>query len=155
VHAGRLREDLFARLRTLELRVPALRERREDILPLARRFLELFSSGGPVKSPELTLEAEQALLGYGWPGNLPELCSAMERASILRVGTRVGLETLPDVVVAQAKQVPYLGGEFTLEHVEREHILRVLAQAATQEEASRILGIDASTLWRKRKRFGA
>jgi NtrC-family two-component system response regulator AlgB len=154
VRAGRFRRDLWERLSPLSVTVPPLRERREDILPLARRFLAFYSRGGPIKSPDLTLEAETALVAYGWPGNVRELREAMERAAVLRVGTRVGVEALPERVTAPGARVPYLGGEFSLDAIEREHILRVLASAPTQEEASRILGIDISTLWRKRKRYG-
>jgi NtrC-family two-component system response regulator AlgB len=150
---GRFRADLLARWTKLSVSLPPLRERREDILPLGRRFLAFFSRTGSVKSPELTLEAESALTNYGWPGNLRELSDAMERAALLRSGLRVDVDALPEQIVAQAMRVPYLGGEFSLETIEREHILRVLASAPTQEEASRILGIDISTLWRKRKRY--
>jgi NtrC-family two-component system response regulator AlgB len=153
VDAGRFHRDLRERLRPFEIAVPSLRERREDILPLARRLLEFYCSHVQVKSFEMSLEAESALLGYAWPGNLRELAQAMERASILRVGTRIDVEALPDAVLAPAMRVPYLGGEFSLEAIEREHILRVLATASSVEEASRILDIDSSTLWRKRKRY--
>ncbi len=87
VRAGRFREDLLFRLNTFELVVPPLRERREDILPLARRFLALFAVGAP-SAPrfELTPEAEAALTSYDWPGNLRELRNAMERASIMAAG---------------------------------------------------------------------
>jgi NtrC-family two-component system response regulator AlgB len=153
VEAGRFLGELRERLRPFEIAVPCLRERRQDILPLARRLLDFYSCHGPVKSPQLSLEVESALLGYAWPGNLHELAQAMERAAVLRVGTRVDLEALPDAVVAPALRVPYLGGEFSLEAIEREHILRVLATVSTQEEASRILGVDTTTLWRKRKRY--
>jgi NtrC-family two-component system response regulator AlgB len=153
VRTGRFRADLLAQLSKLSLTMPPLRERREDILPLARRLLAFFSRSGPVKSPELTMAAESALSAYAWPGNIRELSAAMERAAILRTGLRVDVDALPDRVTAKGMHVPYLGGEFSLESIEREHILRVLASAPTQEEASRILGIDISTLWRKRKRY--
>ena len=155
VNSGTFRADLFERLKTFEISVPPLRDRREDILRLARRFLAFFCKGAPVKTPELTLETEVALLNHAWPGNVGELRATMERAAILRTGTRIGPEALPEAITAVPGIAPYLGGEFTIENIEREHILRVLARSATQEEASRILGIDASTLWRKRKRYGA
>jgi NtrC-family two-component system response regulator AlgB len=153
VRAGRFRADLLARWSRLATTVPPLRERREDILPLARRYLAFFSQTGAVKAPELTMQAETALLGYAWPGNLRELREAMERAAILRSGLRVDIDVLPDRVASQGLQTPYVGGEFSLDSIEREHILRVLASAPTHDEASRILGIDISTLWRKRKRY--
>jgi NtrC-family two-component system response regulator AlgB len=153
VEAGRFRADLCERLRPFEIAIPSLQERREDILPLARRLLAFYSRHAPVKAPELSLAAESALLGYPWPGNLRELAQAMERAAVLRVGTRVDVEALPEAVTAPAARVPQVGGAFSLDAIEREHILRVLATAPTLEEASRILGIDTSTLWRKRKRY--
>jgi NtrC-family two-component system response regulator AlgB len=147
----RVRPDLLARF--LELRVPPLRERREDILPLAQRYLEFFSRERPVKLPELALDVQSTLQRYAWPGNLRELGDVMERAALLNAGTRIDLVALPEAVAAATGQVPVVGGEFSVADVEREHILRVIAQAGTQEEASRILGIDSSTLWRKRKRY--
>jgi NtrC-family two-component system response regulator AlgB len=158
VAAGHFREDLLFRLNTFELLVPPLRERPEDILPLAQRFLDLFAlSSGRAGSDralrhELSREAEQALCSYSWPGNLRELRNAMERACILATGVRIGPELLPARIAGHAAQ-PQLGGNYTLEEIEREHIQRVLARAATAEEAATILGIDASTLWRRRKRY--
>jgi NtrC-family two-component system response regulator AlgB len=156
VAAGRFREDLLFRLNTFEITVPPLRERREDLLPLAYRFLALFAAseeGAP--PPALSPEAEAALLAYDWPGNLRELRNAMERAAILATGTRIGCESLPDRINSSAgqKAPPYLGGDYTLEEIEREHIQLVLGRTATAEEAARILGIDTSTLWRRRKRY--
>jgi NtrC-family two-component system response regulator AlgB len=148
-HGGRAR-GLFARF--VPLAVPALRERREDILPLARNALAFFARGTPVPKAELTLEAETALTAYAWPGNVRELIGVIERAIVLRNGVRVGVEALPPPIAARQTAAPYLGGDFTLEAVEREHIDRVLAQVPSQEEAARILGIDPSTLWRKKKR---
>ncbi len=139
--------------RFLMLHVPALRERREDILPLARRALAFYAQGTPVPKAELTPEAEQALVAYPWPGNVRELCQAMERAAVLRAGVRVGVEALPETVVSSRAVGPYLGGAFTIDAIEREHIFRVLASASSIDEAARVLGIDASTLWRKRKRY--
>ena len=77
----------------------------------------------------------------------------MERAVVLRSGVRVGPDALPEAITSGKAVGPYLGGEFTIDAIEREHIFRVLANAGSIDEASRILGIDASTLWRKRKRY--
>ncbi len=104
--------------------------------------------------PELSSEAERALAAYAWPGNVRELRNAIERAIILSPAQVVGPEGLPGRIAAQAAAVPGLGGDFTLEEVEKEHLLRVLARVPTLEDAARILGIDASTLWRKRKKYG-
>ena len=153
VRAGRFREDLLFRLNTFELVVPPLRERREDILPLARRFLALFAEGAPSASRfELTPEAEAALTSYDWPGNLRELRNAMERASIMAAGALIGTELLPERIRGTTA-APHLGGRFTLDEIERAHIQRVTAQCETAEEAARVLGIDVTTLWRRRKRY--
>jgi two-component system, NtrC family, response regulator AlgB len=132
--------------------VPPLRERAEDILPLARRFLAFFARGRQPK--ELSPEAERALAGYPWPGNVRELRNALERAVILSAGQVLDPSVLPERIAAHGGASPLLGGDHTVEEVEREHILRVLARAPTAEDAARILGIDSSTLWRKRKRYG-
>jgi NtrC-family two-component system response regulator AlgB len=150
VTAGRFREDLLFRLNTFELVVPPLRDRREDVLPLAHRFLAFFAQGGPPRT--LAPEAEAALVAYDWPGNLRELRNAVERASILASGPRLGLESLPERIAGR-QVAPHLGGDYTLEDIERDHIQRVLGRVATAEEAARILGIDTSTLWRRRKRY--
>ena len=153
VAAGRFRQDLLFRLNTIEVVVPPLRERREDIVPLAHRFLALLAQQTPgTPRCELSAEAEAAIVAYDWPGNIRELRNAMERAAILAAGPRIGVELLPERVAAQAR-VPQLGGNYTLDDIEREHIQRVLARTSTTDEAAKILGIDTSTLWRRRKRY--
>ncbi len=154
VKAGRFREDLLFRLDVVEIRVPPLRERLEDIPRLARLFLSFFSRtvGRPVL--DLTSSAEEMLLGYSWPGNVREMRNAMERAVLLSSGQVLDAEALPERIVAHATRAPTVGGDFSLEDVEREHLLRVLARAPNLEDAARILCIDTSTLWRKRKKYG-
>ena len=90
---------------------------------------------------------------WAWPGNLRELRNTMERVAILWPAQRVEPEALPERMAPQAPERPRLGGDFALDAIEREHIERVVARAQSQEEAARILGIDPSTLWRKRKRY--
>ncbi|HEU4383836.1 MAG TPA: sigma-54 dependent transcriptional regulator [Anaeromyxobacteraceae bacterium] len=154
VKTGRFREDLLYRLNVMEIVVPPLRERPEDILPLARGFVEFFSRQPARPPPEISPAAEKLLLAYPWPGNVRELRNAIERALILSRGQVLEPESFPERIAASASQSPVLGGSFTLEEIEREHALRVLAHAPTMEEAARILAIDASTLWRKRKKWG-
>ena len=153
VRAGGFREDLLFRLNVVEVTVPPLRERREEILPLARRFLDFFARAARRPAPELSPEAEAALLAYRWPGNVRELRNALERAAILTSAQVLGPQAFPERIAQSAAAVPSLGGDFSAEQIEREHILRVLARTPTQEEAARILGLDASTLWRKRKKY--
>ena len=92
--AGQFSEELLARLAVIEIRVPPLRERIEDILPLAHRFVVAFTLGdGP--PPALTARAERALLAYAWPGNVRELRNAMQRAVIVSQGAVLDLDALP------------------------------------------------------------
>jgi len=154
VEAGRFREDLLYRLNVMEILVPPLRERPEDILPLARSFIAFFARQTRRPPPQLSPAAEQLLVGHSWPGNVRELRNAIERTLILARGEILDAEAFPERVGMGASGVPQLGGAFTADEIEREHMFRVLAQAPTMEQAARILGIDASTLWRKRKRWG-
>jgi NtrC-family two-component system response regulator AlgB len=152
VAQGRFRKDLLYRLNVVVVHLPPLRERREDILPLAREFLAFFARTSQRAVPQLSPEAERLLAAYDWPGNVRELRNALERALIVSPGIALdagafALARSPDQGAAE------LGGDVTLDALEREHIERVLARAPSEKEAARILGIDASTLYRKRKRY--
>jgi NtrC-family two-component system response regulator AlgB len=153
VQAGRFRLDLLYRLNVIEVTVPALRGRREDLIALAHHFLAFASRSMNRALPQLSPEAETLLLGYSWPGNIRELKNEMERAVVLSSADVLGPECFSDRVRGGAIAVPTLGGDFSLEQIEQEHLLRVLARAPTREAAARILGIDPSTLWRRLKRF--
>ena len=120
---------------------------------LARGFLDFFARQTRRPTPELSPSALGALLAYSWPGNIRELRNVMERAMILWPSQVIEPEAFPEYLASQAAAMPVLGGNYSLEHIEREHILQVLARTATLEEAAQILGIDASTLWRKRKKY--
>jgi Response regulator containing CheY-like receiver, AAA-type ATPase, and DNA-binding domains len=98
--------------------------------------------------------AEDALLAYPWPGNIRELRNAIERAVILWPAQVVEPEAFPQPVSTHAiSPGPQLGDNFSLEEIEREHMRLVVAKAPTLEDAAAILKIDASTLWRKRKKY--
>ena len=154
VRKSLFREDLLYRLNVIDLQLPPLRERREDILRLARRFLVFFARSARRRAQELSPAAEAALLAYRWPGNIRELRNTIERAVILWPAQVIEPEAFPAHISAQNKSAAaQLGADFTLEAVEREHIQRVLARAPTLDDAAAILGIDASTLWRKRKKY--
>jgi len=154
VAAGHFREDLFYRLNVISLRVPALRERPEDIRPLVEHFLTAAALRNRRPGLHLSPEAMEALCSYQWPGNIRELRNAIERAVVLSRSDVIPREGLPDRVF-QAPSPPRArapsGG--TLEELERDHIRRVLAEAVTLEEAAETLGISTTTLWRKRKRY--
>ena len=153
VRVGRFREDLLYRLNVLEVQMPPLRERREDVLPLAKGFLAFFAAslGRPI--PELSKAAEETLLNYLWPGNIRELRNTMERALIMWPAQVIEPAALPQRVQFGEHASPQLGGECTLEEIEKQHILAVVARKCTVEEAAVTLGIDASTVWRKRKKY--
>jgi len=153
VRSGRFREDLLFRLNVIEIRVPSLRERREDILPMARRFLAFFARavGRPV--PELSPDAARVLSDYDWPGNVRELRNTIERAVILWPSPVLEPRSFPERIAGARGQTPTVGGPFTLDEIERAHIMAIVGQSKTMEEAAAVLGIDDSTLWRKRKRY--
>jgi two-component system, NtrC family, response regulator AlgB len=154
VKAGRFRQDLLYRLNVMEVQVPPLRDRAEDVLPLARSFIAFFSSQERVPPPALAREVEKTLLTWPWPGNVRELRNVIERALILATGPVLGREVFPERMWSRPPGAPAPGGDFTAEEIEREHVLRVLARTPTLAEASRILDMDVTTLWRKRKRWG-
>jgi NtrC-family two-component system response regulator AlgB len=153
IKAGRFREDLLYRLNVVEVAVPPLRDRKEDIVAMARRFLSFFGGSVGRRLPELSKEAEALMLAYRWPGNVRELRNAVERAVILWPAEIIGPEAFPDRVASAFPVRPFIGGDFSLEDVEREHVQTVTARTPTLEEAAEILKIDTSTLWRKRKRY--
>jgi NtrC-family two-component system response regulator AlgB len=155
VDAGRFRMDLLYRLNVIEIRVPALRERAEDLGQLAAHFLAFAAKSAGRARPRLAADAERMLAGYPWPGNIRELKNEMERAVALSRHDGLGVESFSERVRGGASTVPALGGDFSLAAIEQEHPLRVLAHSATREEAARILGIDPSTLWRRLKRYEA
>lgn len=153
VRLGRFREDLLFRINVIEITVPPLRERQQDIIPLANSFLAFFARDAKRIVPELTEAARRAMLGYGWPGNVRELRNAMERAVILCPSQIIGPEFLPDRIRPPVGNGIRIGGHHSLEEIEKEHILSVMASSENLDEAARVLGVDASTLWRKRKRY--
>ncbi len=155
VATGRFREDLYYRLGVITLRVPALRERQGDILPLATRML----AGATVRNHRpglhLSLEASSALLSYRWPGNIRELRNVIERAVVLCPDDLVTPEYLPKVLCNDGAQPRSINTPSTsLDDIEREHIIRVMEQSPTLESAANKLGINVATLWRRRKRYG-
>jgi NtrC-family two-component system response regulator AlgB len=154
IAAGRFREDLFYRLNVIEVTLPPLRARRVDILPLAEHLLMFFARQGGKRLSGFTPEAISALQRYSWPGNLRELRNALERAVILATGSEIGTADLPpSLSLPQASGVE-VGARVTLDQLEAEHIRRILQTTPTMEEAAGALGIDPSTLYRKRKKYG-
>ena len=153
VRDGKFREDLFYRLNVVEVKVPALRDRREDILTLARHFLVFFARATGRAVPDLSPTAERALEDYSWPGNVRELRNTIERAMILWPSSRLEPRAFPERIAGAKERGPFVGADCTVEAVERAHILSVMARASSLDAAAAILGIDSSTLWRKRKKY--
>lgn len=153
VAEGRFREDLFYRLNVISLTLPALRERPEDIMPLAMDFLAHFCRSNHKRIIGFTDEATEALQGYPWPGNVRELRNTIERAVILGSGERIGKGDLPENVAPSAAS-PAIGDPVPLAVIEELHIRRVIAKTASLQEAAAVLGMDQATLWRRRKAYG-
>jgi two-component system, NtrC family, response regulator HydG len=155
VNAGRFRQDLYYRLRVIELRVPPLRERREDILPLARLLLAEASERLGRRVGSFSPQAADQLLRYAWPGNVRELGNAIERAVALCEGPRVEQDDLPEEV--RSAPPSFLPGSSprTLEDMEREYILAVLARnEGNRSRTAEQLDIGLATLYRKLKQYG-
>jgi NtrC-family two-component system response regulator AlgB len=128
---------------------------------LADRLLSFFSRQTGRRIEGYSAEARAALSNYSWPGNLRELRNAVERAVLFVSTSQIELDDLPGRIstVAPASREPgsgpvQVGAPVTLEELESEHIRRILFATETREEAARILGIDPSTLYRKRKQQG-
>jgi two-component system, NtrC family, response regulator AlgB len=154
VSEGRFRQDLLYRLNVIEITLPPLRERQEDIIPLATGLLAGFASAAGVREHELSSAARALLLTYQWPGNVRELRNELQRITVLWPSRMIEPEAFSPRVRGQQSDAPILGGDYTLDVIEAEHIRKVLARSDTFETAARVLDIEPSTLWRKRQRLG-
>lgn len=157
VREGALRADLFHRLSVLPILIPPLRERRDDILPLARFCIAEVAIRLDREPPRLTREAEDALVRYHWPGNVRELRHVLERVVLAGVGDEIAPASLPiDLLEGkEAYLAPGVDSRPTLEDVERRYIELTLTYArGNQTRAAAILGISRKALWEKRKRYG-
>lgn len=156
VRQGLFREDLLFRLNVITLELPPLRERRQDLLPMARHFLKFFEKRQQRRNLSFSAECEQVISEHDWPGNLRQLRNAVERAVILSPAsiiepTDLGMGSPSSNTASDEMR---LGSEVSLEEIEREHIARVLSHCSSFESAAKVLGIDVSTLQRKRKKYG-
>ena len=150
------RQDLYYRLKVVELHVPPLRDRRDDILPLARLLLAHAATRMERKILGLAPSAADQLLRYEWPGNVRELENTMERAVALARGSRVQLEDLPEEIRrAFPKPVVHTETVRTISEIEKDYILAVLElNNGNQTRTAKQLGIGAATLYRKLKKYG-
>jgi len=156
VEAGRFRKDLLYRLKVVELHVPALRERPEDVLPLARALLAAAGQRMGKKLFGFSPRVADQLQRHGWPGNVRELENAVERAAALSEGPRVELTDLPEEVRTAERPVAAPFGQRTLADLEREAVLAALrAHGGNQARTAAALGIGTATLYRKLKAWRA
>jgi len=153
---GTFRQDLYYRIKVVELRVPALRDRRDDLLPLARVLLAEAALQMKRKIAGISPRAADQLLRYEWPGNVRELANTMERAVALATGSRVELEDLPEEI-RQAFPRPVASKDTIrpLDEIEKEYILLALElNGGNQTHTAEQLNIGVATLYRKLKSYG-
>jgi DNA-binding NtrC family response regulator len=155
VKDGRFREDLFYRLNVIEIRIPSLRERKDDIPLLIKHYLQVFNDEAGKKIKDIDYEAMQAMLAYDWPGNIRELRNTLERAVVLAEGDVVTLHDLPDKFRSlDLEGIATSSLRQALDDYEREYIRRSLAENKGNKEATATrLGIDLATLYRKLKKL--
>jgi transcriptional regulator with GAF, ATPase, and Fis domain len=159
---GEFREDLYYRLRVFEIGLPPLRERRQDILPMAEAFLEEIGSAVGRPAAGISRDAHEALMSYPWPGNVRELRNALERATILCDGGLITVEHLPigvgqkgGAARRQASDGAFPAGGVSLDGVERDLITKALQEAKNnRSRAARLLGITRSQLYSRMQKHG-
>ncbi len=153
VRQGSFREDLYYRLNVIQIDLPPLSERPDDVELMAGSMLAFFGAQNHKVFKGFSADAISALRGYSWPGNIRELRNVVERAAILSPSEIVGIEHLPHSIKPRTAPVQ-LGSPVSIKTIEENHIRRVIASAKSLQEAADILGIDQATLWRKRKDYG-
>jgi NtrC-family two-component system response regulator AlgB len=159
VREGRFREDLFYRINVIALQMPPLRERKRDLLGITNEYLQFCATQCNKRIKCLSPAAERVILQYSWPGNLRELRNVVERAVILAERDTIEPSDFPEKLTSAAAAGDSagrlrLGGSFSLEELENEHIRQILETAPSLEAAAQTLGIDNATLYRKRKKLG-
>ena len=156
VAAHTFREDLYYRLCVVPVRVPSLRERREDIRPLAEYFLAEFCARNNFRPKQIAHEVFETLENYSWPGNIRELRNAVERMAILTRGDLLEAEAVP-VEIRIARSAPARGGNLreAKESAEREHILKALDESKWNvSSAARVLGMERTNLHKRIRALG-
>jgi len=150
VKQGEFREDLYYRLKVVAINLPPLRERREDILPLAEFFLKKYSTEYHKDPIDLSPEVMEFMLNYSWPGNVRELENMIEHGIILSMDNTINMTELPQDIIQ-----PALCEGQTIEAITKNHIISVIEQTGGNiSEAARILGIQRMTLYNKLKKYG-
>lgn len=155
IQQGKFREDLYYRLKVVDIEMPPLRERKEDILLLAENFLKRFSEEMGKEIVGLSEKVKKIMLNYSWPGNVRELENIMERAIILCQNKIIHPEDLPPSMIQQTEENALeraLRQGLSLDQLEKEYIKKVLLQVGgNKSRAAEILGLDRKTLYRKLK----
>lgn len=152
IKAGSFREDLYYRLNVINITLPPLRERKEDITELARHFLKKYAKKLAKNVNDFTPEAVDLLSAYRWPGNVRELENVVERAVIVSESDLIGAE---DLAIPAYASIEGMNVNPSLEEMEKDYILRVLKETGgNQSKASQLLGIDRKTLYLKLKKYG-
>ncbi len=154
IKEGKFREDLYFRLNVIEIRIPPLRERREDIPALVYFLIEKLAREHGKEIKGITNDALSFLINYDWPGNVRELKNVLERAVILSTGVFITAKELPERIKGQKEEEPQVRTlKEALEDFEKNIILNTLKQVDfNKEEAAKVLGIDLATLYRKIKK---
>ena len=146
---GKFREDLFYRLNVMDIHISPLRERNEDISPLAKHFLEKYARKANKKIEGLTTDAMGMLLSYGFPGNVRELENIIERAVILENTSRIRAESLPQSIKLFQVEAIDPNRIKTMDELNREYAEKVLELAdGNKSKAAELLGISRTSLWR-------
>jgi transcriptional regulator with GAF, ATPase, and Fis domain len=152
MRSNRFRPDLWYRLNMVQIQIPPLRERREDILLLARRFLLDFASQYGKQIHKISRRAESALLTYSWPGNVRELENVIGRGCMLTQARMLDLEDLP--VEVRNQSVPAAGSPTTMEEAEKRTVIQALGKTNNKALAARKLGISRARLYRLMEKYG-
>ncbi|MGC8965606.1 MAG: sigma-54-dependent transcriptional regulator [Caldimicrobium sp.] len=155
IKEGKFREDLYYRLNVIEIKIPPLRERKEDIPALTYFFIDKLSKEHGKKIKGITSEALTCLMQYNWPGNVRELKNVIERAIILATEEYITLNELPERIKGEKNlSQSFKPLKEALEEFEKNIILKTLKQCAyNKEKAAQLLGIDLATLYRKLKKY--
>lgn len=156
VKEGKFREDLFYRLNVITIQIPPLRDRKDDILPLAWHFMNKYSKENNKAVKEITPEAKSILESYHWPGNVRELENTISKAVIFESGSLLTPETFPERMRIPVDASAMSGEDLmTLEEVSRAYIIKVLEMTGgNKARTSEILGINRTSLWRMIQRLG-
>ena len=159
MNEGRFREDLYFRINVIEIALPPLRARGNDLLLLAQHFITTFAARAKREVVGMTPEAAGQLIQYAWPGNVRELANVMERAVALTNQDHISIADLPERVVCLKLSNPPVNDDpsqfATLDEMEKRYVLQVLEfVGGSRTEAARILGLDRTTLWRRLEKYG-